>query len=211
MNGNRTLKAALVGALSLALGTAVVGAEKRRDRTSSTPAAPSGAAAATVSPSSGFDAFQLVVERNIFNPNRVGRSKAAPEEKPPRIEEISLVGTMNYERGLVAFFDSPDSAFRKAVREGETIGDFKVTRITADGVELMRGDKPLALKVTEQIRRPEGGEWTVRTTPREVPSATGGGSMAARPTESKGPVEIPADASEVLKRLLKNRDKQLNK
>ena len=157
-------------------------------------------APAPKAPSPGsFEAFQLVVERNIFNPNRVGRTRSNSDEKQPRVDEISLVGTMESERGRVAFFESPDSAYRKALREGETMGDFRVQRIANDGVELMREEKPLALKISQQLRRPEGGEWTVRATPAAVPVAA-----AAVP-------EIPADASEVLKRLLKQRESQLKK
>jgi Tfp pilus assembly protein PilP len=159
-------------------------------------------APAPKAPSPGsFEAYQLVVERNIFNPNRVGRTRANPEDKQPRVDEISLVGTMESERGRVAFFESPDSAYRKALREGETMGDFRVRRIANDGVELMREEKALALKISQQLRRPEGGEWTVRATPSAVPEAA---AAAAVP-------EIPADASEVLKRLLKQRESQLKK
>ena len=78
------------------------------------------------------------------------------------------------------------------------MGDFKVQRIANDGVELMREEKPLALKISQQLRRPEGGEWTVRATPSAIPE-----------TPAAVVTEIPADASEVLKRLLKQREKQL--
>ena len=179
-------------------------ADKRRDAT----AAKSSAPAAATAPGQGFEAFQLVVERNIFNPNRTGRTRATTEEKPPRVDEISLVGTMNYDKGLVAFFDSPDAAFRKTVREGESVGDFKVQRITAEGVDLIRDEKPVPLKVAQQLRRPEGGDWTVATTKARTDAGAAGGSSLSRPNET-APVEIPADASEVLKRLMKKRDKNL--
>lgn len=178
-------------------------ADKRRDATA---AKTSASTAGAIAPGQGFEAFQLVVERNIFNPNRTGRTRATTEEKPPRVDEISLVGTMNYEKGLVAFFDSPDSAFRKTVREGESIGDFKVQRITAEGVELVRDEKPVPLKVAQQLRRPEGGDWSVTDTPARAES---GASAAGSTRYNPAPVEIPADASEVLKRLMKKRDKQL--
>ena len=43
---------------------------------------------------------------------------------------------MQYEKGLFAFFDSPDAGYRKALHDGDAIAQFTVTRITADGVEL---------------------------------------------------------------------------
>ena len=78
-----------------------------------------------------------------------------------------------------------------------------------DGVELVRDNQPLSLKVAQQLRRPEGGNWTVRAAPAAAPAS--GGAVYGLPPESTGPVEIPADASEALKRLLKNREKQLSK
>jgi hypothetical protein len=180
-------------------------ADKRRDATPAVIPAP-----VATSPARSFDAFQVIAERNIFNPNRTGRTRAVQEEKPPRIDEISLVGTMQYDKGLMAFFDSPDSAYSKAAREGESVGDFKVQRITADGVELTRDGQPLALKVAQQLRRAEGGDWTVTATPvRTDASVSASGAKPSRANEPPPAVEIPADASEVLKRLLKKRDKQL--
>jgi hypothetical protein len=156
----------------------------------------------------GFEAFQVIAEKNIFNPNRVGRTRAAPEEKPPRVDEIALVGVLQYDKGRVAFFDSPDSVHRKTVQEGDMIADFKVQRVGSDGVDLARDQQVLAMKVTQQLRRAEGGDWTLTAaserTDARPPGAEG---VAARPGEGAAP-ELPADASEVLKRLIKKREKQ---
>ena len=182
------------------------GADKRRDsangKTPVVEPAPQG---------KGFESFQLLTERNIFNPNRVGRTREVPQEKPPRVEEISLVGTMQYDKGPIAFFDSPDASYRKTVRTGESVGDFKVARISAEGVELLREDKPVELKVAQQLRRVEGGEWTVSVpaSSRGDSRGTTSASASQRSNEPPPPVEIPANASETLKRLMKNRDKQL--
>jgi hypothetical protein len=204
-------------ALNAALGAALVAtasAASSDKRRSSSPPAPATAAPTAAAPGNSFEAFQLIVERNIFNPNRVGRTRAAPEEKPPRFDEIALVGTMNYDKGLIAFFDSPDSAFRKTVRVGEKVGDFKVQSIGADHVELLQGEKTLTLKVAQQLRRPEGGEWTVRANPVAAPTVDSRG-VALGTTGPSVPepssAELPADASEVLKRLMQKREKQLNK
>ena len=188
--------------LALLAGALAGAADKRRE------ASPAKPAPSTPSTERGFEAFQLVVERNIFNPNRTGRTRAPTEEKAPRFDEISLVGTMEYEKGLIAFFDSSDAAFRKTVPEGGAIGEFKVQRILPNGVELLRDGQPLTLQVAQQLRRAEGGDWAVtETQPRTDTGANTSGSSGPR-TES-APVEIPPDASEALKRLLKKREKQL--
>ena len=177
----------------------------RRNSGGTTSAAPSSAATAgaPVSPSSGFEAFQLIAERNIFNPNRIGRTRSNSDEKPPRVDEIALVGTMQSDAGVMAFFDSPDAAFKKTLKAGESVADFKVESIAPDGVQLMRGDKPLALKVAQQLRRAEGGDWNVITMVPEV--------EAVKPVEINAAAEPSADTSEALKRLMEKRKKQLQK
>lgn len=188
-------------ALSSGVGAGAANGEKRRAATPPTPAATE--ATAPISPASSFDAFRLIVDRNIFNPNRASRTRAAPEEKPPRVDEIALVGTMNYAKGLVAFFESADASFKKTVSPGDVIAGFKVERISSDGVDLTREGSALTLKVSHQLRRVEGSDWAVN-----VPAAPDRPGL--RSPASVAPAEVPADASDVLKRLLKKRDKQLN-
>ena len=164
-------------------------------------------AAATLPPDSKFDTFRVILDRNICNPNRSPRTQAAAEEKPPRVDEISLVGTMQYDKGLIAFFDSPDSDYRKNLREGGSIAGFELRRITADSVELARGDQTVTLKVAQQLRRAEGGDWVVNTT---APIRADAGTLSPEDTRSAAAAaatEIPPDASDVLKRLMKQREK----
>lgn len=162
------------------------------------------AAAPATSAGAPFEPFRIVVERNIFNPNRTGRTRAT-EEAAPKVEQIALVGTMESEQGRVAFFDGSDPAFQKVLRVGESVGGFAVKEITPTGVELSGGEKAVALKVNQQLRRVEGGEWRVsgRDLTRTEVAQTGGASS--------GPVApaVPANASDVLRRLMEQRQKQL--
>ena len=184
------------------------GTDRRRsgNPSSSSGKAPAAAPASPLTPASGYEAFQLILERNIFNPTRVGRTRVSSDEKPARADEISLVGIVRYDKEAFAVFHSPEAAFRKEVAEGGEIGDFRVTKVKPEGVELLRGDKPLSLAVAQQLRRAEGGDWTVSApkVPTPDPRASGRSSEPA-------PVEIPANASEVLKRLMKQREQQLKK
>lgn len=195
--------------------------ERRRDRdtTAAAPASRSGAAsaksasagpAATVAPAGSFESFALIAERNIFNPNRVGRTRANPDAPAPRTDQIALVGTVERGTSLVAVFDGSDPVWRKSLAVGESVGDFKVVRITSAGADLERDGKPVSLLVSHSLRRPEGGDWTVAKPPADVPPA--GGLIGPRPGDtSAAPAEIPANASEVLKRLMKQREQQLKK
>jgi hypothetical protein len=196
-------------------------AERNRDREPSAPSSrPSSSAArsttgnsvpaATVAPAGSFESFSLIAERNIFNPNRIGRTRANPDAPAPRTDQIALVGTVERGSSLVAVFDGSDPVWRKSLAVGDSIGDFKVVRITSAGADLERDGKPVSLLVSHALRRPEGGDWTVAKPPADVPPA--GGLIGPRPGDtSAAPAEIPANASEVLKRLMKQREQQLKK
>ena len=154
-----------------------------------------------------FETYRLIGDRNIFNPNRVGRSSRSSEAPAPRTDVITFVGTMQYEKGLFAFFDSPDAAYRKALNEGGALGKFTVKSIAADSVELERDAKPLTLQMGQQLRRPDGGEWSVvgaEIVRREARAA----EAAANPGPG-APLAIPADASDALRRLMEKRQQQL--
>lgn len=172
-------------------------------------AAPS-ASVPSAAPDAQFDAFRLIIERNIFNPNRIGRTRPEDEVRPPRVDVIALVGTMQSEKGTVAFFDSPDPTFRKTLSEGQSVGGFKVERIAPDGVDLSGGPKPVSLKVAQELRRPEGGEWSVRATePPRSPSGTPLPRESVAAAQPATPPPIPPDASDALRRLMEQRQKQL--
>lgn len=182
------------------------GAERERaSRTTETRPVP--ASAPATSAGAAFEPFRIVVERNIFNPNRTGRSRVT-EEVAPKVEQVALVGTMESEQGRVAFFDSADPAVPKVARAGETVAGFKVNEITGEGVALAGAEKSFALRVNQQLRRVEGGEW--RVTGREgarAEAARGAaeGSAAAMPAAPS----VPANTSDVLRRLMEQRQKQL--
>lgn len=169
--------------------------------------APSGSKTRASAPvAATFDnTFRGIGDRNIFNPNRVGRTRSS-EAPPPRTDVISFVGVMDYEKGLFAFFDSPDDSYRKALKVGGSLGKFTVKSIAADSVELERDAKPITLKMGQQLRRPEGGDWTligadvVRNEARAAEAASASASA---------PLAIPADASDALRRLMEKRMNQL--
>jgi len=204
------LTATLAAASAFHLATTPArAADKRRNGNQTAPAAPAG----KVAPSFGFEAFQVIIERNIFNPNRSGRARAAPETKPVRTDELSLVGIVRFEGDKVAVFDGTEPAFRRGYREGETVAGFQVERIDADVIRLSRNGQPLDLKVAQQLRRPDGADWKVAPVPAALADPrvlAGNGSSPARTAEAAA-TEIPADASEVLKRLMQKREKQLKK
>jgi Tfp pilus assembly protein PilP len=211
--------------LALAAGSGVLSAAEVEKTPSTTPArtstpaaAPTSAPAAvksatapaparaesSVAPTASFDTFRVVSDRNIFNPNRTGRRERTTEETPPRVDTLSVVGTMESDRGLRAFFDGSDASYRRAVRVGETVDQFKVTQITPQVVDLERDGKNLSVRVGQQLRRPEGADWDL--VGEDVVRSEAQARAAA---EAKGdpsvPPPIPAGASDIERRMRERR------
>ena len=160
------------------------------------------ASAATV----GIDyvSFRQIVDRNIFNAGRSSRSARGGEEKPrqPQVDTFTVVGTMSYAKGEVAFFDGSSALYRKAVKVGETIAGHKVVAVTPDEVRMEADGKPVTMKVGAQMRREDEGPWKV--------AAAGVSHAVAAPSAASATSAGDAgdDAGEVLKRLLQKRQQE---
>ena len=210
------LRLSLLIALAVATGRASAAepaatpvAQNRRSRTAAAVVTPA-RNDSSVAPSASFDSFRLISDRNIFDPNRTGRRDRSSEERAPRLDVIALVGTMDSDRGVRAFFYGSESAFRKALRVGESVDKFKVTQIAPNVVDLERDGKTMAVRVGQQLRRPEGGDWNLISVDIVRSEAA---AAAAKEGEGKidpsAPVVIPANADEVTRRLMEKRNKDL--
>ena len=117
-----------------------------------------------------YPAFQIIAERNIFNQDRTAREH---DGRPAaRIaDSFSLVGTLFYAGGDIAFFDGTSDAYRKALKVGGDIAGFKVTAVTLNSVTLFDGTNQAVLKITTQMRRDDDGHWSVSAEPVSYSSA----------------------------------------
>jgi hypothetical protein len=152
-----------------------------------------------------FSSFQVISERNIFNPNRTARRRRGNRTQPAA-DAFALVGTMSYAKGTFAFFDGTSSEYRKVVQNAGTIAGYKVTDITPTAVKLANGDKQLVMKVGTQMRREEKGSWQMAAT-SELPVVTteNADSAPAEPVAS----DSSSEGGDVLKRLMKQREQEL--
>ena len=163
-------------------------------------------------PANSFEAFRLISDRNIFNSTRTGRRDRSSEESAPRLDVITLVGTMESDRGLRAFFEGSSSAFRKALRVGESIESFKVSQVSPTGAELEREGTQFSLRVGQQLRRAEGGEWKLIAADVVRSEAAAAAAKAnAGKIDPTAPVVIPANVDDVTRRLMEKRNQDLKK
>jgi hypothetical protein len=158
-----------------------------------------------------YEAFKLINDRNIFSSTRT-RSSAREENrnqpKKVRVDKFALVGTMSYFKGSFAFFDGSESGYRKSVKVGDKVAGFEVQGISQDSAKLVSGTNTVVLKVGTGMQREEEGDWQ--------PSSTSGGFETASAKSEKteksegGSSEASGGGeSEILKRLLEKREKEL--
>ncbi len=137
--------------------------------------------------------FRIVTDRNIFDPSRTARSRdrRAEPEKPrePKIDVVALTGTLSYEKGSIAFFDSTASEFRKAAKIGDQIAGYLVKEIAQTQVALERESELLALKVGQQLRRQDEGAWEITTGAVISKNATTSGRSSRIAPSSARPAE----------------------
>ena len=155
-----------------------------------------------------YSDFRIIVERNIFDPNRYPRRGQPPSGPPPRsYDYLTLVGTMTYEQGTFAFFDGTSSAYQKALKLADAIAGYKVTNIAPDSVKLVSGTNELELRVGAQLRREEDGPWRLASQSRSyAPTPASTSTNAAAATSSATASTVPE--SDILKRLMQKREQE---
>ena len=181
-----------------------------------------GTNAAPEIPKTDYAYFKVVNDRNIFNParqpNRPDRPASREVKRTPKVDAFSLVGTLRYEKGDMAFFDGSSPDYRKAHKAGDTIAGYKVLSITDAAVRIEAQGKVTELKIGSQMRREDEGEWVFAEGP--YAGGSGGSSGSGGSTSSGSGESSTASAStgsssggggadEILKRLLQKREQEM--
>ena len=115
-----------------------------------------------------FNSFQLIPNRNIFNPNRYANHPGTYRPRTTatrRRNTFTLTGTLRYDvgetPGRYAFFDGSNSEYRKVAKPDDTIAIFKITAITPDSVTLLFDTNQTVMKIGMQMREDDQGHWTL--------------------------------------------------
>lgn len=158
-----------------------------------------------------YSSFQIIVERNIFDPNRYAHASHSHGRSISRSAPcFSLVGTLSSRQGMLAFFDGNDSDYRKVLSPDGAIAGYKVVEITLRGVKLEAAGKPVEMKVGAQMRQEGKGEWQLAES-GELPAATTGNETSATDgTPAASPASSSAsEPNDVLKKLMQQREQEL--
>ena len=161
---------------------------------------------------STFSSF--IATRNIFNPDRYpvrGNSSTHHHHTPTGAPFIALVGTMNYQKGMFAFFNGNPAENRKVLQNNEQIAGYTVKEITPGGVVMTSSaSNTVRLSIGAQLRQ-DGTNWEL------VASSD---AQAAPPDTSASPTEdtsTPAPTApdpnsapnDIIKRLMEKRAQEM--
>ena len=152
--------------------------------------------------------FKIIADRNIFNMNRTprssGRSPVRETPKPIKIDSFALVGTLSSDKGHFAFFDGSNSDFQKVLKVDDLIGGLKIAQIDTSAVKLDAKGKEIELKMGAQMRRQDEGEW-------QISDQTDSYSSGASATNNNKSEPSSGAESDILKRLMQQREQEMNK
>jgi hypothetical protein len=159
-----------------------------------------------------YAAFKIIVDRNIFDPNRFPHRPGAPvvASKPKNFDSLTLVGTMSYEKGTFAFFDGTSSEYKKVLKLTDSIAGYRVTNIAPNAVKLATGTNEVELSVGGQLRREENGSWLLASQSAPYASTLGSASASgtgATTTTGSDTTSSGAD-SDIIKKLMQRREKE---
>lgn len=157
----------------------------------------------------GYEAFQGMRTRNIFDPDRRGpRVESAPSAATSnRPDFVALTGTMVTSGKTLAFFVGSRTEFNKVLAVNEKIADYTVASITPSHVELEKEGKPVTLGVGKQLAM--DGSGTVSASA----GASGAGPSATSSTtaDTAPPAGVSADKAEILRRMMERRKQETSK
>jgi hypothetical protein len=160
---------------------------------------------------------RFITERNIFDPGRYAHSSPGAATYRPKVSRsapaFTLVGTMNYEKGMFAFFDGNNSDLRKVLYESDSnsIAGYTVAEITLAGVKLESADKKqtVRLKIGDMMRQ-EGSAWRLADSGGSFESAPDNAAAVDSPSSDASAVPGSASApNDILKKLMQQREQEL--
>jgi hypothetical protein len=161
---------------------------------------------------SDYSFFKIIPDRNIFNQNRYPHRAGTRRSDNGRIvaDAFQLVGTMIYQKGSFAFFDGPSANYQKVLERDGSIAGFTITAIGANNVVLTSSNKPVELKIGDQMRRDEGSGWQL-VQDAEVPTASPSSSAEKTETSSETPPpsDDGGDQSDVIRKMMQQREEEL--
>ncbi len=150
---------------------------------------------------SSFDAYKIILVRNIFDPKR--RAPVPDSERPkpqaPSADRLTLIGVLLSDGRMLAFFDGSRPEFNQVIKLDDSIAGHRIAEIRSDGITLERGGKQTELRVQWGMSKRADEDWTLE---KGADASRGGASESSTGA-------APAPPSELLKQLMERRKQEL--
>lgn len=169
------------------------------------------APAQTEAGSDGFRTFNLILQRNIFDPNRqpyIQESDRREVVKPPRVDRLALVGVFLDRDEKIALFSGTQDSFNMRLQPGDMVAGFRIGTITTEALTMTKEEgestKEFELRVGTGFRRVEDGPWELSNEPPpEAPPEAASSDGVSTPTDA----DRAAKLKELMERRLKGSSK----
>ncbi len=157
-----------------------------------------------------YSFFKIIPDRNIFNPYRYPhRSGTRRTDNTHPVDAFQLVGTMSYEKGMFAFFDGSTADYRKVLEREGSIAGFTLTAIEPNAVVMTVSNKPVELKVGDQMRRDEGAGWQLVRDAETPPASPSVEQTDATDAKDATTDDAGGDQNDVIRKLMQRREEEL--
>lgn len=149
----------------------------------------------------------------MFNAHRIGLApRTAREGRDVSGDMVTLVGTLIDQKRAVAFFDSADPRYRRVLKEGARLpSGHTLKKVEPDGITISRDNATARVQVTQRLHRMDNGDWEILQPESGVALASGASAVVdpTKPAAASAMPVIPPNASDALRRLMEQRQKQL--
>jgi len=173
-------------------------------------------------PARGFDAFNLVQTRNIFDPQRYGSSapvsQAAVPTGTPAGDYVALTGVLVTDQQTLAFFSGSRPDYEKVLAVDGEIAGAKLKKITPNGIVVDRNGHTVSINVGQTVPFDNSAPVAVPVAaPMVTPTATPVPATIPTPEAASVPVASPSPApnalppnlSDVMRRMMERRQQEL--
>lgn len=152
----------------------------------------------------GWERYEVLIQRNIFSKNRgrprgeerTEKPKDSPPPPPSPESEIQLIGIVQKDGELAAFFENRKTGAVQSTKTGDSIARGKIAAITLDSVEYVLEESRSIISIGKNL---EGGIATSVAVPPEA-------ATSASKTDSGS-----AETNAILERMRKRRQEGLGK
>lgn len=150
------------------------------------------------SPDLEFEAFQIIVTRNIFDPARsANRSDAMhspdsaevrADSAPIGAESISLLGVLVDATGAIVFLGGDIDGHDSVIALGDSFAGCRIVDARTSGVRLEQNGRLFSVPVGGTLWRETGGEWRIASHAFPYP-----GGSASTDSIRQGPISPGED------------------